>query len=261
MQASDIHIELNLAEGKKIYFAGDFHLGMPDETKSREREQKICSWLDRIKNDAAAIFLMGDQFDFWFEHEYTVPKGFVRFLGKLAQLSDSGIKVFMFKGNHDMWTKGYWEHELGATVISDACMLACAGKKFYLHHGDGLGPGENGYKVLRKIFRAPWSSWLFARLHPNFGFAIARLWSRRSRLAQGSKYDYFLGNDKEILYQFCKEKAETTPFDYFIFGHRHVAMDLVVMDHVRYINTGTWFTNEPYAVFNGTDVILHKPEK
>lgn len=232
---------------------------MPDHARSLEREKRIVQWLDTVSRDAEAVFLMGDQFDFWFEHRYTVPAGFVRFMGKIAALTDRGIQVYMFRGNHDMWTSGYWEQELGVQVISDDFRFTCAGKTFFLHHGDGLGRGEWSYKILRKIFRAPWSSWLFARLHPNLGFAIARTWSRRSRLAQGNKYEQFLGEDKEWLVGFCKTYLESNPAtDYFVFGHRHLVLDMPVGPRSRYINTGTWFNDTAYAVFDGTDMAIER---
>ncbi len=258
MQHSDLHIDLELPKGKHIYFAGDFHLGYPDVSTSALREQKLVAWLDDVKKDAAAIFLMGDQFDFWFEYPYVTPKGHVRFLGKLAELNDSGIKLFMFRGNHDMWTRTYWEQELGATVIGDGCRLNCSGKLFYLHHGDGLGPGEHMYKLLRKIFRAPWSSWLFARLHPNLGFYIATLWSSKSRKAQGTKYHQFLGEENEHLLKFARSQSSTQPYDFYVFGHRHLTLDILLTGGKRYINTGTWLNGQPYAVFDGLNVSLQQ---
>lgn len=248
-----------LPHTRKLYFAGDFHFGMSDHATSMEREKKVVAWLEAISHDAAAIFLMGDQFDFWFEHNYTVPAGYVRFLGKIASLCDRGIPVFMFRGNHDMWTFGYWEKELGVEVISDALRFQCAGKEFYLHHGDGLGKGEKGYKLLRKMFRAPWSSWLFARLHPNLGFAIARAWSRRSRLAQGNRYEHFLGEEQEWLIGFCKGFLRTNkPVDYFIFGHRHLVIDMPIGESARYLNPGTWFNDSAYIVFDGESIRIER---
>lgn len=258
MPPSEQHIAIDIPEGKKIYFAGDFHLGYPDYRESLGRERKVVAWLDEIKQDAAAVFLMGDQFDFWFEYKYLIPKGYARFLGKLSELSDSGIKLFMFRGNHDMWTKSYWEEELGATVISNFCIVSCLNKKFLMHHGDGLGKGERGYKLLRRLFRAPWTSWLFARLHPNVGFYIATKWSRGSRKAQGNKYREFLGDDREMLLNYAREQAESGLYDYLIFGHRHLAMEQELPHGTTYINTGTWLNGQPYAVFDGTKIGLNQ---
>lgn len=251
--------EIPLRPSGKLYFAGDFHFGMPNHARSLEREKNVVDWLDSIAHDASGIFLMGDQFDFWFEHRYTVPAGYVRFLGKVASLCDRGIPVFMFRGNHDMWTMGYWEKELGVKVVSDELRFQCAGKVFYLHHGDGLGNGEKSYKLLRRIFRAPWSSWLFARLHPNLGFALARAWSRKSRLAQGNRYEKFLGEDREWLIGFCKEfLSNREHVDYFVFGHRHLVIDMEVGEGSRYLNPGTWFNDTAYAVFDGTNMEIKR---
>lgn len=256
MPPSEQHIDIDLSHGKKIYFAGDFHLGYPNHESSRLRELEIVSWLELVKDDAAAVFLMGDQFDFWFEYKYVVPKGCIRFLAKLSELKQAGIQVFMFRGNHDMWTKSYWADELGASVISDFCILSTNKKKFLLHHGDGLGKGEKGYKILRRLFRAPWSSWLFARLHPNLGFFIATKWSSGSRKAQGIKYREFLGEEKEILLMYAKEKAAESPYDFFVFGHRHLAMEYKLENNKTYINTGTWLHGCPYAEFDGQSLRL-----
>lgn len=254
MPPSDLNIVLDLPTGKRIYFAGDFHLGFPNREASRKREDLLVSWLSTIQKDAKAVFLMGDQFDFWFEYNHVVPAGYVRFLGKIAEMTDAGIQVFMFRGNHDMWTRGYWADELGVTVISDTCILQCGAKRFYLHHGDGLGKGERAYKILRKLFRASWSAWLFERFHPNFGFFIATSWSRKSRKAQGNRFNRYMGNDKELLYQFASNMK--TEYDYYIFGHRHLEIDVNVHEHSRYINTGTWLKAPTYAVFDGKDVQL-----
>lgn len=254
MPPSELHIELDLPAGKYVYFAGDFHLGFPNRELSRTREDLLVSWLSSIQEHAKAVFLMGDQFDFWFEYNHVVPAGYVRFLGKIAEMTDAGIQVFMFRGNHDMWTRGYWSDELGVTVISDSCTMHTTGKRFYLHHGDGLGKGEKAYKLLRKLFRARWSSCLFERLHPNLGFFIATSWSRKSRKAQGNRFNQFMGTDKELLYQFALNMKPE--YDYYIFGHRHLEIDIKVHEHSRYINTGTWLKAPTYAVFDGNDVRL-----
>jgi len=171
----------------KIYFASDFHLGVGSYASSREREDALVRWLDAIKHDAAELFLMGDVFDFWFEYTTVVPKGYIRFLGKLAELTDLGIKLYLFKGNHDMWMFDYFEKELNATIISNEMVMERGGKKFFLHHGDGLGPGDAKYKVLKKFFRSRFCQWLFARIHPNLGVGIANYWSSNSRIANLKK--------------------------------------------------------------------------
>ncbi len=233
--------------GKKIYFASDFHLGIPDHEQSLQREKRIVRWLDQIKHDCETLFLLGDVFDFWFEYKEVVPRGYVRLLGKLAELSDSGIKIHYFTGNHDMWMSDYLTTELNLTLHKKPFVTTIAGKVFYLAHGDGLGPGDKGYKFLKKVFSNPLSQWLFARLHPNLGISLANYWSGKSRNAQ---QEIFLGENKEWLIIFCKNLLRHRNFDYLIFGHRHLALDIPVTPTSRYINLGDWITFNTYAVFD-----------
>jgi UDP-2,3-diacylglucosamine hydrolase len=249
-----------MAIRNKLYFASDFHLGAGTYAKSREREVRLVRWLESIKHDAAEVFLMGDIFDFWFEYRSVVPKGFVRFFGKLAELSDAGVKLYFFKGNHDMWMFDYFEKELNATIISDELEIERNGKKFYLHHGDGLGPGDAFYKLLKKIFRSRLCQWAFARIHPNFGVGIANYWSTNSRVANERKGDHKPGQ-QEWLVIYSKELLQTKYYDYLIFGHRHRPMDVSLNDKSCYINLGEWVFSNSYAVFDGTDVTLHYFEK
>ncbi len=244
----------------KIYFASDFHLGAPSYVSSREREACLLRWLDAIKADAAEVFLMGDVFDFWFEYKTVVPKGYIRFLGKLAELADAGIKLYLFKGNHDMWMFDYFTHELGATIISDELVIARNGKNFYLHHGDGLGPGDRKYKILKKIFRSGLCQWLFARIHPNLGVGIANYWSSHSRIAN-QKVETNLSTDEEWLVIFSREVLKTQHYDYFIFGHRHKPLDVQLTEQSRYINLGEWVTQRTYAEFDGETLTLKQFEK
>ena len=242
----------------KIYFASDFHLGTPNVASSSKREQRLAHWLDSIKNDAAEVFLMGDVFDFWFEYKTVVPKGYIRFLGKLAELADAGVKLYFFKGNHDMWMFDYFEKELNATIITNELAIERGGKKFYLHHGDGLGPGDGFYKLLKKVFRSGLCQWLFARLHPNFGVGIANYWSTHSRIANDKKEECKPGQ-QEWLVQFCIDTLQTTFYDYMIFGHRHLPLDITLNGgQTRYINLGEWVNyNYSYAVFDGQELSLH----
>ncbi|HEY0899216.1 MAG TPA: UDP-2,3-diacylglucosamine diphosphatase [Sphingobacteriaceae bacterium] len=241
--------------GSNIYFASDFHLGVPDHASSRIREDKIVRWLDSIKGDAAEIYLLGDIFDFWFEYATVIPKGFIRLQGKLAELSDSGIAITMFKGNHDMWMFDYFTKELGIRIVSDELILTRGEKRFFLHHGDGLGPGDSSYKFLKKFFRSGLCQWLFARLHPNLGVGIAQRWSMKSRIANNKK-EAFVSQEQEWLVTYCKELLETEHFDYLIFGHRHLPLDIQIIDISRYINLGEWINHFSYAVFNGENVEL-----
>lgn len=240
----------SMVENKKIYFASDFHLGVPTYEKSREREARIVRWLDSIKNDAAELYLMGDIFDFWFEYATAVPKGFIRFLGKLAELSDKGTKITFFKGNHDMWMFGYLQKELGAKIISDELIIERAGKRFYLHHGDGLGPGDAKYKFLKKFFRSKFCQWLFARIHPNLGIGIALRWSHNSRIVNNKK-EWRKEAEQEWLVVYSKEVLAKEYFDYLVFGHRHLPLDINLGNNSRYINLGEWVNYNTYAVFDG----------
>lgn len=244
-----------MAARKNIYFASDFHLGVPLRDKSYTREKQLVQWLDSIKTDAAELYLMGDIFDFWFEYATVVPKGFIRFLGKLAELADSGVNIILFKGNHDMWMFGYLQDQLGATIIENELVITRGGKTFYLHHGDGLGPGDRKYKTLKKIFRSRICQWLFARLHPNLGIGIAQRWSARSRIASGGK-ETFQGEDREWLVLYAEELIKKEHYDYLIFGHRHLPLDITLSNGSRYINLGEWINYNTYAVFDGEKLEL-----
>jgi UDP-2,3-diacylglucosamine hydrolase len=252
-----------LEKNKKIYFISDFHLGVPNFEKSLVREKQIVKWLDIIQKDAAELFLVGDVFDFWFEYKSSVPKGFVRLLGKLATMADAGMPIHFFTGNHDMWAFDYLEKEIGLKVYRQPITRIFEGKKFFIGHGDGLGPKDFGYKFIKKVFASTVCQWLFARLHPNFGIGIAQYWSRKSRIANGTKDELFLGEDKERLIIFCKEKLKVEFFDYFIFGHRHLPLDILLQGPKgenktsRYINLGEWVNYFSYAVFDGENTSLH----
>lgn len=245
-----------MSSSKKIYFASDLHLGVPSYEESRKREDKFVSWLDRIKNDASEIYLVGDLFDFWFEYKTVVPKGFVRLQGKIAELTDSGIIIHVFTGNHDMWMYDYLPKELGVKLYHIPIEREIEGKKFLIGHGDGLGPGDKGYKFIKKVFRNKFCQWCFARLHPNFGLGLANYFSRKSR--NKTKHEaHYLGDEKEFLVQYCKEKLKTTHYDYFIFGHRHLPIDMKI-ENSRYINLGDWIVYFTYAEFDGTNLTFTK---
>jgi UDP-2,3-diacylglucosamine hydrolase len=241
---------------KKIYFASDFHLGVPTPEESLAREKRVCRWLDSIKSDAAEIYLVGDIFDFWYEYKYTVPKGTVRLLGKIAEITDAGIPVHFFVGNHDLWMQEYFAQELNVHIHHQPITRTYNGKVFYIGHGDGLGPGDKGYKLLRKIFASKICQWLFSRLHPNLAFYIARRSSKRSRVITGDSDEKFLGNENEWLFLFSREYLKTHKVDYFIFGHRHLPLDLDVDGKARYINLGEWIHYNTYAVFDGQNLSL-----
>lgn len=238
---------------KKIYFASDFHLGVPSYEQSRDREKRIIDWLNEIQSDAAEIFLLGDIFDFWFEYKTVIPKGYVRLLAKIAEITDNGIPVHVFIGNHDMWMFDYLPKEIGIKLYHEPVIREFGGKKFMIGHGDGLGPGDYGYKFIKKIFRNKVCQWLFARLHPNFGIGLANYFSRSSR-KKTKHEDQYLGDNKEFLVQYTRELLKKEHFDFFIFGHRHLPIDMMVGEKSRYINLGDWFKYDTYAVFDGSEV-------
>lgn len=241
---------------KKIYFLSDFHLGAPNPEASLVREKRIIHFLDSIKHDASQIFILGDMFDFWYEYKKVVPKGFVRILGKLAELTDSGIKLHFFVGNHDMWMRGYFEKELNIPVYYKPEKFDLYGKKFCIGHGDGLGPGDHGYKFMKKVFRNKVCQWLFGAMHPQIGIGLANYFSRKSRAATGQTDEHFLGEEKEWLIIYCREILKTERFDYFVFGHRHLPLEIRLDNNSRYINLGDWISYNSYAVYDGNEMKL-----
>jgi UDP-2,3-diacylglucosamine hydrolase len=247
---------MQIPEGKKVYFLSDFHLGAPNHSTSLEREKKLVAFLDKIVIDAHQIFIVGDLFDFWFEYRHVVPKGYVRILGKIASITDAGIPVFFFTGNHDMWMSGYFEKELNVPVYHVPKVFSFNGKSFFIGHGDGLGPGDNGYKMLKRIFRNPICRFLFSILPPYIGIGLAGYLSKKSRAYTGSSEDVFLGEDKEWLIQYSKAILKTQHHDYFIFGHRHLPIDFNLTEDSRYINLGDWINYDSYAFFDGSDLSL-----
>jgi UDP-2,3-diacylglucosamine hydrolase len=241
---------------KKIYFASDFHLGVPDHESSLIRERRIISWLDSIKHDAHSIYLLGDIFDFWFEYRHTIPKGHIRLLGKLAEIRDSGIPIIFFTGNHDMWMFDYFPTELDIPVYREPQLLEVGNQKLLVGHGDGLGPGDTTYKFLKKFFNSKTCQWLFARIHPNLGMSIAHMWSRKSRIANLKNEEKFQGEAGEFLWVYCTELEKKQHHDFYIFGHRHLPLSLEVNKNSKYINLGEWVNFNTYAEYNGTDVAL-----
>ena len=247
---------MQVESGKSIYFLSDFHLGVPDHASSLEREKKIVSFLESIRHDAAMLFIVGDLFDFWFEYKKVVPKGFVRILGKLAEFTDNGIPVHFFVGNHDMWMSGYFEKELNIPVFYEPREYIFNGKKFLIGHGDGLGPGDHGYKFLKKIFRNPVCQFLFGLIPPYFGITLASYSSKTSRSVTGGSDEKFLGEEKEWLIQYCQSVLQEKTYDYFIFGHRHLPIDFKLSADSRYLNLGDWLRYNSFAVFDGQELSL-----
>jgi UDP-2,3-diacylglucosamine hydrolase len=247
---------MQVPPGKKIFFLSDFHLGAPNENASLEREKTIVSFLDEIKHEAHTIFIVGDMFDFWYEYRRVVPRGFVRILGKLAELSDAGILLHFFVGNHDMWMKDYLQKELNIPVYFEPKEFIFNDCSFLIGHGDGLGPGDHGYKRLKKIFRNPVCQWLFGIFPPAIGMGLADYFSRKSRAATGSSEEHFLGEDKEWLLIYSRETLHKKKINYFVFGHRHLPIDYRLDNSSRYINLGDWISYFTYAVFDGKELKL-----
>ncbi len=252
---------------KKIYFLSDFHLGAPNAAESLVREKLIVKFLDEIKNDAFQIFIVGDLFDFWYEYKKVVPKGYVRLLGKLAELRDSGIVIHFFVGNHDMWMRDYFQTELNIPVYFEQKEFTFNNQLFHIAHGDGLGPGDHKYKALKRVFRNPICQWLFGLVPPQIGIGVADYFSKKSRAKTGTTEEVFLGEEKEWLIIYSKEVAQKKAVNYFIFGHRHLPIDYRLTNVTsveteagiavsRYINLGDWIQYFTYAVFDGTSLKL-----
>jgi len=247
---------ITFPKGKKIYFASDNHLGAPTKDASAPREKKFVAWLDDIKQDAAAIFLLGDLFDFWFEYKTVVPKGFTRTLGKLAEISDSGIPVYFFVGNHDLWMDDYFKTELNIPVFHQPEDFVLNNKTFFIGHGDGLGPADKGYKRMKKVFTNPFFKWLFRWVHPDIGMRIAQYLSVKNKLISGDDDAKFLGEENEWLAQYSQKKLEEKHRDFFIFGHRHLPLEIELNPSSKYINLGDWIGYYTYGVFDGDKMEL-----
>ena len=251
---------MQIPEGKKIYFASDNHLGAPTPEASAPREKRFVQWLSEIQQDAAALFLLGDLFDFWFEYKTVVPKGFVRVLGKLAEMADAGIPIHFFVGNHDLWMLDYLEKEVGIKVHYQPKEFTFNDRIFFIGHGDGLGPEDKGYKRVKKIFTNPFFQWCFRWLHPDLGMRLGHYLSVKNKLISGEEDAIFLGKDKEWLAQYAKRKYNEKARDYFVFGHRHIPLDIAINDQARYINLGDWISHYTYAEFSENTMALKKWE-
>lgn len=247
----------HLPSDKKLYFASDFHLGVPDKEQSTHREKKVIRWLEYVARDASAIFLVGDVFDFWFEYQTVIPKYFLRFQAKLAELSDRGIDIHLFTGNHDLWMNEYFSQELGVAIHKDPIRLSVHSKHLFIGHGDGLGPGDRVFKFIKRIFTNPLAKWLFRWLHPDVGVRLAQSWSRKSR---ASKTDESFQGEEERLWTFSKQMETKVHHDYYIFGHRHLSLELPVGNNSMYVNLGEWITGNRYLVFDGEHATLESFE-
>ena len=243
-------ISITTSENKKVYFASDQHFGAPTPEASFPREKKFVAWLDEVKKDAEAIFLLGDLFDFWFEYKTVVPKGFVRVLGKLAEIKDSGIPIYFFIGNHDLWMNDYFQKELNIPVYNEPQEFLVNNKKFLIGHGDGLGPGDHGYKRMKKVFTFPLFKWMFRWLHPDIGVRLGHYMSVKNKLISGDDDAKYLGDENEWLVLYCKEKLTQQHYDYFVFGHRHLPLEIELQENSKYVNLGDWIQYFTYGEFD-----------
>ena len=243
---------------KKVYFASDFHLGAPTYELSLLREKNIFRWMDSIQPKCEALYLVGDIFDFWYEYKYAVPKGFTRILGKIAAFTDAGIPVHVFTGNHDMWIFDYLPKELGIQLYRSPVVHVLQDKKMFIGHGDGLGPGDYNYKRLKKIFQSPVAQFLFGILHPTLGIGLADFLSKRSRAKSGHLDEQFLGVENEWLVQYAKEQQAINPVDYYLFGHRHLPLNISITEKSTYYNIGDWIKYNTYGVLENGEFELYQ---
>ena len=248
---------------KKVYFLSDVHLGSCAFDNDREREQKLVRWLTSIQDKASDIYLLGDIFDFWYEYKYVIPKGFVRLLGKLAELSDKGVKLHFFIGNHDIWVRDYFEKELGMNVYLYDTVQEINGKRFYLAHGHRTGYRPWIVKLMHYVFHAGWVRRLYNCIHPTINYWFGLKWSKNNRLYKHKQEEAeYLGEDKEFLVQFAKEYSKTHPeIDYFVFGHRHVMLDLMLSKTARVVYLGDWISHFSYAVLDNEGLRLEMYEE
>lgn len=243
---------------RKVYFVSDSHLGVPDHASSLQRELMLTGWLDKVAGDAEAIYLLGDIFDFWFEYSCVVPKGFVRLFGKLAELTDRGIPIHFFTGNHDLWAFDYFEQELGLVMHRHPIELHVQGKRLFIGHGDGLGPGDHGYKLIKRIFTNQVTQKLFSFLHPGFGTRLALKLSKKSRIANRQSDKIGFDPEKEAIVAFCRNVLSKKGVDYFIFGHRHYPICVEIAPGSFYINTGDWVTEFSYVVLEQGNISINR---
>jgi UDP-2,3-diacylglucosamine hydrolase len=247
---------------KKIYFASDAHLGLEVYEDRFTAERRIVQWMDSIKPTCKALYFVGDMFDYWFEYKYVIPKGFVRFIGKMAEFIDDGIPVYLYTGNHDVWMFGYFQEEIGATVYTKETILTLEGKNFYVAHGDGLGDPSLSFRFMRGFFRNKFCQFLYKWIHPDLTMPFGRAWSKSNRKKKrGNAAESYLGEEKEFLVQFAKKHSQTNDIDFYVFGHRHIVLDLTIEGNKRVIILGDWITNFTYAEWDGEHFEIKRYEE
>lgn len=239
-----------------VYLTSDFHLGSPDPESSKQRESRIISWLNQISEEVTHLLLLGDIFDFWFEYRDVVPRGYFNFLAQLEKLKKNGVEIYYFTGNHDMWVKDYFEKELGIQIFRQQHAFLINGKRCLIGHGDGLGPQDHGYKFIKKLFSFPPNIKLYGALHPRIAFGLARFFSRKSRAMTSAKEEKYRGDEKEFLVQYALSVLQNEHIDYFIYGHRHLPLDVVLSENSHYINTGDWLMHHSFVKMTDESVQL-----
>jgi len=239
------------------YFASDFHFGAPDEAASAERENRVLAWLDEVLANADALFLLGDVFDFWFEYRDVVPRGYYRLFSKFREIHEKGIQIFYFTGNHDMWVDDYFVKEFGFQIFRQQKFFIINGKSCLVGHGDGLGKGDLGYKFIKKMFAFRPNVWLYSLLHPRIAFSIARFFSYKSRAMTGAADNVYMGDEKEMLVQYAYSVLKNHNIDFFIYGHRHLPLDIKLDEKSRYINIGDWLAHDSYCKFDDDVKLLY----
>ncbi len=243
---------------KNVYFLSDAHLGSRAIKHGRTQERRLVNFLDKIKDKAVAIYFLGDMFDFWYEFKLVVPKGYTRFLGKLSELTDRGIEIHFFVGNHDLWCGDYLEKECGVILHREPLTCEIYGKVFFLAHGDGLGDPDRKFRVLRSIFHSKVLQRLFSALHPRWSVDLGLAWAKHSRLKRvDGKEPSYMGEDKECLVKYAKSYLkEHADINFFVYGHRHIELDLMLSSTARVLILGDWINNFTYAVFDGESIYL-----
>ncbi len=260
---------------KNIYFISDAHLGSLALKHNRTQERRLVNFLDQIKDKAEAVYMLGDMFDFWFEYKSVVPRGFTRFLGKLSELTDNGVEVHFFTGNHDMWTLDYLSSECGVIIHREPTTIELNGKVFYLAHGDGLDYRDRNWKtrLLFAFFHSKTMRKLASLWHPDIFIPFGRNWAKHSRMKRiksdvpqfdgevknlvgYESFDFeeapYMGEDKEGLVLYAKHYLQSHPtINYFLFGHRHIDLDLMLNKDSRLVILGEWMSLFTYAEWDG----------
>ena len=244
-----------------VYFISDAHLGCRAIEHQRTQQRRLTRFLDQIKDKAEAVYMLGDMFDFWFEYRQVVPRGFTRFLGKVSELTDSGVEVHWFVGKHDMWMTDYLECECGVTIHREPCLVEIYGKEFYLSHGHhvDIAPGDWRTRLMFRMFESTFVRRMATLIHPDLFVDFGLNWARHSRMrhmAQGE--EPYKGEHDERMVTFAKQYLATHPsVNYFLFGHRHIELDLMLTHECRLLILGEWYSHFTYVSFDGSTLVMN----